>query len=160
MKTIKQIADEIGATKTAVQKRIARDPLYTQLSPHITMRGGTKYIDKKGETIIKSAFRSVDKDMDMGIDTGIDRVNMLISIINEQQKTIQGQSDSIRELTKALEHTTASLNAAQALHAGTIKQQLGDGSIPPVIQPESTEAVTGSFREHIIKRFFKSIKRN
>jgi len=128
MKTIKQIANEIGVTKTALQKRIAREPLYTQLSPHVTIHGITKYIDEYGETIIKTAFDGVDRSIDMGIPTGIATVDTLLSLVSEQQKTIHRQADSIKELTAALEHTTESLKAAQALHAGSIKQLI-DGSL-------------------------------
>ena len=48
MKTIKQIAEEIGVSKQAVQKRIAREPLCTHLCPHIQTENGTKYIDDTG----------------------------------------------------------------------------------------------------------------
>jgi hypothetical protein len=148
MKTIKQIADEIGATKTAVQKRMAREPLYTQITPHITICGVTKYIDKSGENIIKAAFGRVD----MGINTGIDRVDTLLAMVSEQQKTIQEQTNSIRQLTAALEHTAANLHAAQALHAGTIQQQLIDGSSP--IQPEQ---VGGKSCKSVIQKILKFI---
>jgi len=56
MKTIKQIADEIGVSKQAVQKRIAREPLCTSLSMYIDKKGNTIYIQGKGETLIKEAF--------------------------------------------------------------------------------------------------------
>lgn len=55
-KTIKQIADEIGVSKQAVQKRISRDPLYTSIQPYIDTVDGTKYIAVVGENLIKSAF--------------------------------------------------------------------------------------------------------
>ena len=58
MKTIKQIADEIGVSKAALQKRIGRECLYTRLSPHISVKNDTKYIDDDGESIIKQSFEN------------------------------------------------------------------------------------------------------
>jgi len=177
MKTIKQIADEIGVTKAAVQKRISRTPLYTQLSPHMSIHGGTKYINEDGVNIVKSAFGCVVKGMDMGIDTmdmgidmgidtmdmgidmgidtmdmGIDRVDKLLAIVNEQQRTIQSQADSIRELTAALEHTTSSLKASQALHAGTMKKQLSDGTMSPIQPEQPIEPVKQGFFQRFFNR--------
>jgi len=57
MKTIKQIADEIGVTKATVQKRIGREALRARLSPYITSENGTTYIDGRGESIIKDTFK-------------------------------------------------------------------------------------------------------
>ena len=48
---------------------------------------------------------------------------------DRQIEALQGQNT---QLTTALENTTASLQAAQALHAGTLQQQLiGDGESSP-----------------------------
>lgn len=68
-KTIKQIADEIGVSKQAIQKRLAREPLCTSTKPYISTRGGTKYIEVDGEKIIKSAFSKTTADP-MSIDIG------------------------------------------------------------------------------------------
>lgn len=59
MKTIKQIADEIGVSKQAVQKRIAREPLCTSIQAYISTHEGIKYIDEAGENLIKSAFTKI-----------------------------------------------------------------------------------------------------
>lgn len=51
---------------------------------------------------------------------------MLVSELKEQlhikDKQILEQQENIRDLTKALENTTKSLQAAQTLHAGTMQQ--------------------------------------
>jgi hypothetical protein len=57
MKTIKQIADELGISKETVKKRIAREPLCTNIEPFITLKDGIKYITENGENLIKSAFK-------------------------------------------------------------------------------------------------------
>ena len=61
MKTIKQIADELGVSKQAIQKRIKREPLYTSLKPYIATIDGTLYIDTDGENIIKNAYNNGEK---------------------------------------------------------------------------------------------------
>jgi len=56
MKTIKQIADELGVTKQAVHQRIKRKPLSTNLHKHLKTIDGIIYINVDGENIIKEAF--------------------------------------------------------------------------------------------------------
>lgn len=51
-----------------------------------------------------------------------DLVSTLKEQLQEKDKQIQQQQQSIKELTVALENTTNSLKAAQALHAGTMQQ--------------------------------------
>jgi len=58
MKTTKQIADEIGVSRQAVQKRISKEPLNTKLLPYIKIKKGIKYIDETGEDLIKSVYES------------------------------------------------------------------------------------------------------
>lgn len=53
-----------------------------------------------------------------------DVVSTLQEQLREKDRQIQQQQQSIKELTAALENTTASLKAAQALHAGTMQQNL------------------------------------
>ena len=94
-KTIKQIADEIGVTKQAVQKRLSREPLHSEISKYIHQEGTTKYIDVEGENLIKSAFgktsidnTSIDKN-NVSIDATIDKNNPSIDTsIDENSPSI------------------------------------------------------------------------
>lgn len=141
MKTIRQLADEIGVSKQAVQKRLVREPLYTQIQSYIHTKEGTKYIDDVGENLIKSAFgeRVYTKVVDNEHIDNESHVHTLIVMLQEQlqvkDRQITDLQQSNRELTAALENTTASLHAAQALHAGTMHKQLVGAS------PEETAAV-------------------
>lgn len=78
-KTIRQIADELGVSKQAVQKRLAREPLYTSIQPYVYTQNGVKYIEVVGENLIKSAFSKtgIDKTDNLSIDTGIDKTDTL-----------------------------------------------------------------------------------
>lgn len=49
------------------------------------------------------------------------------------------QADQIKQLADSLRDTTAALTAAQALHAGTIQQQLTDKKASSEGQPEQPE---------------------
>ena len=139
-KTIKQIADEIGVSKQAVQKRLSREPLCTSIQPYISTVGGVKYIEVVGEKLIKSAFSkdnrqpSVDN---LSIDNNT--VDVVVDVLKSQietQKialeTLQAQLEvkdkqieqltaALQQQTSALESTTAALTAAQALHAADKK---------------------------------------
>ena len=140
MKTIKQIADEIGVSKQAIQKRIAREPLNSYIHPYVSTEGTTKYISEAGEALIIGAFSkrvytpsTVDE-----TETGIDESKYVDTLIAMLQKELDAKNTQIvslteanRELTAALENTTASLAAAHALHAGTMKHHLADGEIDP-----------------------------
>lgn len=153
-KTIKQIADEIGVSKQAVQKRLSREPLCTIIKPYLSMDKGVNYIDVVGEKLIKTAFAknnrqpsvdslstdnndvptdkaslSVDKNVvDVVVDVLKSQIETLQAQLEVKDKQIAEQSEQIRTLTESLHDTTAALTAAQALHAGTIQQQLTDRS--------------------------------
>ena len=126
MKTIKQIADEIGVSKTAVRKKITPE-LKTKFAETVS---GVIHISAEGESLIKSAFLSsrsqtefagVSENQFAGVSG---QVSTLISML---QKELDIKNQQIESLTVALENTTASLHAAQALHAGTMQKQLTDG---------------------------------
>ena len=56
MKTIRQIASEIGVSKQAVFKKIKREPLSTSLQGLTEMVGGRLVVSVDGERLIKQAF--------------------------------------------------------------------------------------------------------
>jgi len=55
MKTIREIAGEIGVSKQAVYKRY-KSKLYKSMLPYVRTNGGTIYIMEQGESIIKADF--------------------------------------------------------------------------------------------------------
>lgn len=56
MKTIRQIADEIGVSKQAVFKKIKREPLSTSLQGFTATVDGRLMVSVDGEKLIKQAF--------------------------------------------------------------------------------------------------------
>jgi CTP-dependent riboflavin kinase len=56
MKTIRQLADEIGVSKQAVQQKLKKEPLASSFRQHTTTKGNTIYIKNSGIELIKAEF--------------------------------------------------------------------------------------------------------
>ena len=146
-KTIKQIADEIGVSKQTVYKR-SKGKLYTVCAPYAHTEQGVLYIEEQGETLIKQDF--LQKECSIGAHTyaHTERSNGavleqsenagVVAVLQTTIDTLQGQlaikDKQIEELNARLAEVSSALvaaqqtaQAAQALHAGTIQQQLLSG---------------------------------
>lgn len=111
-KTIKQIADEIGVSKQAVQKRLSREPLCISIQPYISTVGGIKYIDTVGENLVKSAFcknnrqpvadnLSIDKS-----DSSLTNFQSVIDVLNQQLEVKDRLIEQLRtELADERKHS-------------------------------------------------------
>ena len=135
-KTIKQIADEIGVSKQTVYKRY-KGKLHTVCAPYAHTEQGVLYIEEQGETLIKQDFlqkeRSNGEVLEQSENVGV------IAVLQTTIDTLQGQlaikDKQIEDLNARLSESNAALvaaqqtaQAAQALHAGTIQQQLTSGT--------------------------------
>jgi hypothetical protein len=132
MKTIKQIADEIGVSKQSIQKRISREPLYTNIQPYISTKQRTKYIEDIGENIIKSAFNKIEPitmyiddadnhkpNLDIGVHSEI--IGLLQENITLLQKQLEAKDKQIDELAFTVRIQAESINADRKNElAGTI----------------------------------------
>ena len=165
-KTIKEIADELGVSKTAVSKQIANLGLRSSLRKN----GNQFAIENQQEKLIKMAFQkkrqqeivaenSVSDEQSQTesqtananqsqtesqtananqSQTANHEVCDLVGVLQTTVDTLQAQlavkDVQIRELNARLAECSTALlaaqetaRAAQALHAGTIQQQLSDG---------------------------------
>ena len=129
MKTIRQIADEIGVSKTAVNKQIANLGLRSGLRKN----GNQFAIDEHQEALIKEAFSEksqteIENQTQTKTQTENHEVSDLVCVLQATIDTLQGQLEvkdrQIEKLTEALVAAQQTAAAAQALHAGTIQQQL------------------------------------
>ena len=136
MKTIRQIADEIGVSKTAVSKQIANLGLRSGLRKN----GNQFAIDEHQEALIKQAFSEKSQTENANqsqtkTQTENHEVGALVCVLQATIDTLQGQlevkdrqieqqAQTITRLTDALAAAQQTAAAAQALHAGTIQQQL------------------------------------
>ena len=128
MKTIRQIADEIGVSKTAVNKQIANLGLRSGLRKN----GNQFAIDEHQEALIKQAFSEKSQtEIENQTQTENHEVGDLVCVLQATIDTLQGQLEvkdrQIAKLTEALVAAQQTAAAAQALHAGTMKQQLLSG---------------------------------
>ena len=131
-KTIKEIADELGVSKTAVSKQIANLGLRSGLRKN----GNQFAIDERQETLIKQAFleksqTEIENQTQTKSQTENHEVSDLVCVLQATIDTLQGQLEvkdrQIEKLTEALIAAQQTAAAAQALHAGTIQQQLVTG---------------------------------
>ena len=149
-KTIKEIADELGVSKTAVSKQIATLGLRSSLRKN----GNQFAIENQQEKLIKMAFRK-NKQREIAGENLVsdeqsqttnanqsqtenhevcDLVCVLQTTVDTLQEQLSVKDQQIRELNARLAECSTALlaaqetaRAAQALHAGTIQQQLSDG---------------------------------
>ncbi len=149
MKTIRQIADEIGVSKQAVYKRF-KGKLHTVCAPYAHTEQGVLYLSEQGENLIKQDFLQDDRSVGAHTDTHTERSNGavleqgredgLIAVLQATIDTLQGQlevkdrqleqqAQTITRLSDALVVAQQTAAAAQALHAGTIQQQLLSGEV-------------------------------
>lgn len=129
MKTIRQIADEVGVSKTAVSKQIVSLGLRSSLRKN----GNQFAIDEEQEALIKLAFseksqtevanQTQTKSQITNREVG-DLVCVLQATIDTLQGQLQVKDKQIEQLTEALVAAQQTAAAAQALHAGTMQQQL------------------------------------
>jgi len=140
MKTVKQIADEIGVTRQAIHLKIQKEPLSSALQPYLTKNGKALYIEDIGVKLICSEFLSSVKEKPLTNDltTTNTLISLLQSELNEKNtqlhvkdKQLEKKDEQIAELNERLKDTTTALVAtqqtaatAQALHAGTLQQQI------------------------------------
>ena len=156
-KTIKQIADEIGVSKQTVYKRY-KGKLYTVCAPYAHTEQGVLYIEEQGETLIKQDF--LQKECSIGAHTERSNGAVLeqsenagvVAVLQTTIDTLQGQlaikDKQIEELNARLAEVSSALvtaqqtaAAAQALHAGTMHQQLLSGKAGADQPERETEPV-------------------
>ena len=150
MKTIRQIADEIGVSKTAVNKQIANLGLRSGLRKN----GNQFAIDEHQEALIKEAFSEksqteIENQTQTKTQTENHEVSDLVCVLQATIDTLQGQLEvkdrQIEKLTEALVAAQQTAAAAQALHAGTIQQQLLTGEAGADQQGQEPEHKRGWF---------------
>ena len=153
MKTIRQIADEIGVSKTAVSKQIENLGLRSSLRKN----GNQFAIDEHQEALIKRAFSEKSQtEIENQTQTENREVGDLVCVLQATIDTLQGQlevkdrqieqqAQTITRLTDALAAAQQTAAAAQALHAGTIQQQLLTGEAGADQQDQAPEQKRGWF---------------
>lgn len=147
--TIKQLAIQLGVSKTTISKAISELGLQGKLK-----RSGNKYLlsDIQIENVktqianqeLQTEYQNLRfQDQKMQLENQKALIEVLqkqLALLNEQLSIKDGQikayQEQIRILTDSLQDTTAALTAEQALHAGTIQRQLAEQSSKEDVLPE------------------------
>lgn len=167
MKTIAEIASEIGVSRQAVYKKIKQEPLSSSLHAFTTNRDNVTYIETSGEKLIKSAFGKVTH-LNVSTNPGDSISTQFIASLQEQINTLTEQNQDLREqLNLERQHSRAQAdkitelatdmaqlaNNAQQLHGGDIMQRLTDKNVDadqevadPGAAEESQEQKPGFFK--------------
>ncbi|NCE66564.1 hypothetical protein D1159_18915, partial [Pseudoflavonifractor sp. 524-17] len=154
--------DEIGVSKQAVFKKIKREPLSTSLRGWTSTVDGRLTVSVDGEKLIKQAFsqdvpstdhQPVDGVVDGQVDGPVDgmiavlqaTIGTLQGQLEVKDRQIEQQAQTITRLSDALIAAQQTAAAAQALHAGTIQQQLRTGEAGEDQQGQEPEQKRGWF---------------
>lgn len=112
IKTIREIADEIGVSKQAVFKKISRQPLSTELIGLTSTVDGRLMVSVDGERLIKQAFCAENTDFDRQPSTKT--VNHQPSTINQ----VDGKNDDLEVENEKEENQKKVSEVAQSEDSG------------------------------------------
>ena len=139
--TVKELADELGVSKPTISKAITE----LGLQGHLTKIGNRFILEESEIEAIKSKIsqtqtpkeslktknkteKSLISLLESQITILTEQLSQKDSQINALTSALATSQEQIKALTDSLQATTSALTTAQALHAGTIQQQLTDKS--------------------------------
>lgn len=147
MKTIREIANELGVDKQKVYRFIKQNHI-NEAHHEALQRSGVKYYDEAAETLIKQGFSDETASSEAHHEAHQNRINEAVfdAVIEMLQKELEIKNEQIKELNERLSECSAALlaaqqttQAAQVLHAGTIQKEIASGeSGVDMIIPEKT----------------------
>ena len=141
MKTIKQIADEIGVSKQAVNEKIAK----LELTSTLRKIGNRFTIDEEQEALIKQAFKEKStSEKSNGLakksTNVLGEIGDIVKVLQEQlgvkdeqlkvkDEQLAEKDRQIKDLTDTVKSQAQSINADRHNElAGTLQMQLADGA--------------------------------
>lgn len=181
--TIKELADELGVSKTTISntidmlgiqqelKKIGNrfmldeiqvSKIKTQIMQSSEMKTSQK-LQNETQSETQKVQSKTEKTLISFLETQIsilhDQLTAKDAQINMLGKSLQDTSSALTAAQEALRDTTAALTAAQALHAGTIKQQLTEHSVisdvPSDFDSKSDTSTQNKRQKKIWQRFFR-----
>lgn len=142
--TIQEFAEACGRSKQAIYKQIS-----TRLAPYFHEVDGQKYIERRalvevfavgGRKPNQPTQKAQEATKQLELTARIlfleDQISKKDKLLEKQMDMLEMKETEILKLTAAIENATASTNAAQALHAGTMQQQLEAGDAHGEADPE------------------------
>lgn len=148
MKTIKQLADSLGISKTAV-RNVMDDDFRAKYTAKDSK--GVITISADGCKVISEYYRKDTEKCENDFPkTGENAVSGdMVALL---QATIETLREQLAVKDRQIEHLTRLADQAQALHAGTIKQALPEGdsepaaAVEPAPEPSEPEQPKGFWR--------------
>jgi hypothetical protein len=120
MKTIKQIADNLGISKQKAYRFIRNNRI-----SEAHREAGVMWYDDVAVSLVNEHFEKAEHVSEAHREaTNSDVVE---AVINMLKKELEVKNKQIDELTEALREAQQAVTTAQALHAGTMQKQLSDG---------------------------------
>ena len=123
MKSLKQIADELGVSKQQVYRVVKR--LGITASNEAVEAHQMKQYDADAEALIKAEFSR--KNQNSGASTASEKVHHEVlqndAVLEILRTELEAKNKQIEALQVQVSELTAALNVAQALHAGMLQQQ-------------------------------------
>ena len=125
MKTTKQIADELGVSKQKVYRYIKRHNIEPARQENGVMYfdDASEFLISQGFEVLRSASPSTSREAHQSVSSDA-LLELLRNELQAKDKQIEELSARLAEATSALTQTATALQTAQALHAGTLQQQL------------------------------------
>jgi len=163
MKTILQIAKEIGVSKQAVRKRITREPIYTRIQQYLSTVDGTMYIDVGGETLIKSAYQkneqqSVPTDLPTNKETiGENVYSDVYSVLKETVDTLRSELEFKNKQLEVKDRQIEELNATIRIQAESINADRKNELAETII--DGTKLIESNTPEKKVKFFSRIFSR-
>lgn len=164
LKTIKQIADELGVDKQKVYRYIKKNHI-NEAHHEALQKNGVKQYDEAAETQIKQGFLRETASSeahhevlqnhinDAVFDTVSDAViGVLRKELEIKNKQIEDLNARLAEISSALVMAQKTAQAAQALHAGTIQQRLIEEAADPAPE-QSQESEKRSWLSRILGKY-------
>lgn len=156
MKTIREIANEIGVDKQKVYRFIKQNHI-NEAHREALQRSGVKYYDEAAEMLIKQGFLGETASSEAHREVHQNRINEAAfdAVVEMLQKELEIKNEQIRELNERLSECSAALLAAQqtaqvaqALHAGAIQQHILDkGESVDLQREQKQEKMQGWIRK-------------
>lgn len=128
MKTIKQIADELGVSKTAVRNKIEN----LGLSEKMETNGNRIEVNERQERLIKSAFSQKKSKTENAnkVSEKTETLRLLSDMISTLTEQLQEKDKQIERLQEALGIAQENVKAAQLLQANAEKKLLENKENP------------------------------
>lgn len=141
--TIKELADSLGVSKPTISKAIdtlgiqgdlrrvsnrfvLSEPQIEAVKSQILQNTETKSAENTPKLTTNEPTESESETEKVLISSLQSQITMLQEQLSVKDAQIAAMQQQLQTLTDSLHDTTAALTAAQALHAGTIQQQLAD----------------------------------